>query len=199
MIARHHDHELVDHQLARQQRSGSRTGANHPDLGAAVVDPGRDLTARADQQRDRDVRILRSELTDQARQQILPRNRGAADNELAAHPALELVDRLETIEAIRQGLDEINQGKGVSLEEARQASRRFVETNNRTAGLALYREAELLRLQGDLDGRMWLAFRHRTCRRPREDGWAFGGRWDVYVTAFLGDRWLTRRFRRESS
>jgi ATP/maltotriose-dependent transcriptional regulator MalT len=39
-----------------------------------------------------------------------------------------------------------------ALEEARRASRRFVETNNRTAGLALYREAELLRLQGDLDG-----------------------------------------------
>jgi ATP/maltotriose-dependent transcriptional regulator MalT len=39
-----------------------------------------------------------------------------------------------------------------ALEEARRASRRFVETNNRTAGLALYREAELLRLQGELEG-----------------------------------------------
>jgi ATP/maltotriose-dependent transcriptional regulator MalT len=39
-----------------------------------------------------------------------------------------------------------------ALEEARRACRRFVETNNPTAGLALYREAELLRLQGDLDG-----------------------------------------------
>ena len=39
-----------------------------------------------------------------------------------------------------------------ALEEARRAGRRFVETNNPTAGLALYREAELLRLQGDLDG-----------------------------------------------
>jgi ATP/maltotriose-dependent transcriptional regulator MalT len=39
-----------------------------------------------------------------------------------------------------------------ALEEARRAWRRFVETNNPTAGLALYREAELLRLQGDLDG-----------------------------------------------
>ena len=37
-----------------------------------------------------------------------------------------------------------------ALEEARRARRRFVETNNPTAGLALYREAELLRLQGDL-------------------------------------------------
>jgi DNA-binding NarL/FixJ family response regulator len=36
-----------------------------------------------------------------------------------------------------------------ALEEARQACRRFVESNNPTAGLALYREAELLRLQGD--------------------------------------------------
>ena len=38
-----------------------------------------------------------------------------------------------------------------ALEEVRQAWRRFVETNNPSAGLALYREAELLRLQGDLD------------------------------------------------
>jgi ATP/maltotriose-dependent transcriptional regulator MalT len=39
-----------------------------------------------------------------------------------------------------------------ALEQARRACRRFVETNNPTAGLALYREAELLRLQGELDG-----------------------------------------------
>ncbi|MFL5960894.1 MAG: LuxR C-terminal-related transcriptional regulator [Gaiellaceae bacterium] len=39
-----------------------------------------------------------------------------------------------------------------ALEEARSAWQRFDETNNPTAGLALYREAELLRLQGDLDG-----------------------------------------------
>jgi ATP/maltotriose-dependent transcriptional regulator MalT len=39
-----------------------------------------------------------------------------------------------------------------ALEEARRACRRFVETNNPTAGLALYREAELLRLQGNLAG-----------------------------------------------
>jgi ATP/maltotriose-dependent transcriptional regulator MalT len=39
-----------------------------------------------------------------------------------------------------------------ALEEARRAGRRFVETNNPTAGVALYREAELLRLQGDLAG-----------------------------------------------
>ena len=38
-----------------------------------------------------------------------------------------------------------------ALEEARRAGRRFVETNNPTAGLALYREAELLRLQGGFD------------------------------------------------
>lgn len=39
-----------------------------------------------------------------------------------------------------------------ALEEARRASERFVETNNRNVGLALYRQAELLRLQGDLAG-----------------------------------------------
>jgi ATP/maltotriose-dependent transcriptional regulator MalT len=37
-----------------------------------------------------------------------------------------------------------------ALDEARRACRRFVETGNAAAGLAHYREAELLRLQGDL-------------------------------------------------
>ena len=39
-----------------------------------------------------------------------------------------------------------------ALEEARRACQRFVETNSPSAGIALYREAELLRLQGDLAG-----------------------------------------------
>jgi DNA-binding CsgD family transcriptional regulator len=38
-----------------------------------------------------------------------------------------------------------------ALEEARLAGQRFVETNSPTVGLALYREAELLRLRGELD------------------------------------------------
>jgi hypothetical protein len=49
--------------------------------------------------------------------------------------------------------------------------------------------SELPCLQGDTEGRIWLAFRHRTCRNPRVDDWAARGRWDVYATAFLGDRW----------
>jgi hypothetical protein len=49
---------------------------------------------------------------------------------------------------------------------------------------------ELPQLQPDYDGRIWLAFRHRTCLYPRQDGWAFQGRWDLYATAYLGDRWL---------
>ena len=36
-----------------------------------------------------------------------------------------------------------------ALEEARRACRRFVETHNRAAGLAYYRQGELLRLQGE--------------------------------------------------
>jgi hypothetical protein len=48
---------------------------------------------------------------------------------------------------------------------------------------------ELPQLQADSDGRMWLAFRHRTCWLPRVDGWAAQGRWDTYATACLGDRW----------
>ena len=48
---------------------------------------------------------------------------------------------------------------------------------------------ELPQLQDDGEGRMWLAFRHRTCRHPRIDGWAIQGRWDVFATAWLGDRW----------
>jgi hypothetical protein len=50
---------------------------------------------------------------------------------------------------------------------------------------------ELPQLQPDTEGRMWLAFRHRICRNPREDGWAIQGRWDVFATAYLGDHWLT--------
>jgi DNA-binding CsgD family transcriptional regulator len=39
-----------------------------------------------------------------------------------------------------------------ALDEARRAGERFVETRNPAAGLARYRQAELLRLQGDFDG-----------------------------------------------
>lgn len=49
---------------------------------------------------------------------------------------------------------------------------------------------ELPQLQEDSDGRIWLAFRNRVCRRPRVDGWAIQAGWEVYATAFLGDRWL---------
>ena len=42
---------------------------------------------------------------------------------------------------------------------------------------------ELPQLQDDGEGRMWLAFRHRTCRHPRIDGWAIQARWDVFATA----------------
>ncbi|MHB1424824.1 MAG: CehA/McbA family metallohydrolase [Gemmataceae bacterium] len=49
--------------------------------------------------------------------------------------------------------------------------------------------SELPCLQGDTEGRMWLAFRHRTCQYPRVDDWATRGRWDVFAAAFLGDRW----------
>jgi hypothetical protein len=49
---------------------------------------------------------------------------------------------------------------------------------------------ELPQLQIDSDGRLWMTFRHRTCRQPREDGWAVQGRWDLFATAYLGDRWL---------
>ena len=50
---------------------------------------------------------------------------------------------------------------------------------------------ELPQLQDDGEGRMWLAFRHRTCRHPRIDGWAIQGRWDVFATAWMGDHWTT--------
>ncbi len=50
---------------------------------------------------------------------------------------------------------------------------------------------ELPQLQDDGEGRMWLAFRHRTCRHPRIDGWGVQARWDVFATAWLGDRWTT--------
>ncbi len=50
---------------------------------------------------------------------------------------------------------------------------------------------ELPQLQDDGEGRMWLAFRHRTCRHPRIDGWSIQGRWDIFATAWLGDHWTT--------
>jgi len=50
---------------------------------------------------------------------------------------------------------------------------------------------ELPQLQADSAGRLWLAFRHRTCRTPREDGWAAQGRWDLFATAYTGDQWTT--------
>jgi ATP/maltotriose-dependent transcriptional regulator MalT len=52
-----------------------------------------------------------------------------------------------------------------ALEEARRACRRFTEANNPTAGFALYREAELLRLQGDLEGA------ERSYRAASRAGW----------------------------
>jgi hypothetical protein len=56
---------------------------------------------------------------------------------------------------------------------------------------AMKEYVELPQLQCDRDGRLWMAFRHRTARQPREDGWCARGRWDVFATAYLGDRWLT--------
>jgi hypothetical protein len=49
---------------------------------------------------------------------------------------------------------------------------------------------QMPQMQADTDGRLWLAFRYRTCKIPRTDGWAASGRWDIVATAFLGDRWL---------
>src|SRR5262249_61293106 len=49
--------------------------------------------------------------------------------------------------------------------------------------------AELPRLQCDDHGRIWLAFRSRTTTNQRSDGWANRGRWALYATAWLGDRW----------
>ncbi len=56
-----------------------------------------------------------------------------------------------------------------------------------SADMKLYNE--LPQLQADGEGRMWLAFRHLTCWHHRSDTWAIQGRWDVYATAYLGDRW----------
>jgi DNA-binding NarL/FixJ family response regulator len=52
-----------------------------------------------------------------------------------------------------------------ALEEARRAGRRFVETSNPAAGLACYRQGELLRLQGDFAGA------ERAYREASEFGW----------------------------
>lgn len=49
---------------------------------------------------------------------------------------------------------------------------------------------ELPQLQDDGKGTIWLAFRSRACVFPRVDGWASRGGWNVFATAYLGDRWL---------
>jgi hypothetical protein len=49
---------------------------------------------------------------------------------------------------------------------------------------------ELPQLQMDLEGRLWLTYRHRTSKNQRPDGWANQGRWDLFATAWLGDHWL---------
>ncbi|GBD36376.1 hypothetical protein HRbin36_01499 [bacterium HR36] len=48
---------------------------------------------------------------------------------------------------------------------------------------------ELPQLQTDSQGRVWLGLRYRICRRPRDDGWAAAGRWEVAALCWLGDRW----------
>jgi len=52
-----------------------------------------------------------------------------------------------------------------ALEESRLAAARFVETKNPAAGVAYYREAELLRLQGELDDA------ERAYREASRSGW----------------------------
>lgn len=49
---------------------------------------------------------------------------------------------------------------------------------------------ELPEMHFDGQDRLWLAFRHRTTKLQRPDGWANQGRWDVFATALLGDHWL---------
>ena len=105
----------------------------------------------------------------------------------------------------------MGQGRRLPLLRGRPAQRLYARTDDpssvasstangrsrkRTFVSVLPRRHEGIRrmpqLQDDGEGRMWLAFRHRTCRHPRMDGWAIQGRWDVYATACLGDRWLRR-------
>lgn len=52
-----------------------------------------------------------------------------------------------------------------ALDEARRAGKRFIETGNRAAGLACYRQGELLRLQGDFVGA------EKAYREASEFGW----------------------------
>src|SRR5439155_10082159 len=94
MPGRDDDDELVGHQLARQESLRAGRSADDAHLGARLLDPRRDLTARADEEADRDVRILALEPSDQRREHVLARDRGAADDELAGRPPLEPIERL---------------------------------------------------------------------------------------------------------
>ena len=94
MPGRDDDDELVGHQLARQESLRAGQSADDAHLGARLLDPRRDLTARADEEADRDVRILALEPSDQRREHVLAWDRGAADDELAGRPPLEPIERL---------------------------------------------------------------------------------------------------------
>lgn len=50
--------------------------------------------------------------------------------------------------------------------------------------------SELPHLTVDELGRLWVFFRHRTCKRPRADGWAAQGLWEIYATALHQDQWI---------
>jgi hypothetical protein len=49
--------------------------------------------------------------------------------------------------------------------------------------------SELPGLSADATGRLWVLFRHRTAKRPRVDGFATGGLWEIYAAALVGGRW----------
>ncbi len=51
--------------------------------------------------------------------------------------------------------------------------------------------SELPHLLMDELGRLWVFFRHRTCKRPRVDGWAAQGMWEIYATALHQDKWIS--------
>jgi hypothetical protein len=59
--------------------------------------------------------------------------------------------------------------------------------------------SELPHLSVDEMGRLWVFFRHRTAKRPRVDGWAAQGSWELYATALHQDRWIAPIYVPQSS
>src|SRR5438552_446113 len=82
VLGRYHDDQLIARELARLEGALRRPCADDGELDTALVDPLAHLSTVADEQHDGDLRLLRLELSNQRRKDVLARNRATANDEL---------------------------------------------------------------------------------------------------------------------